>query len=188
MHSNAVCNSTLETTKITDMENFGLVLIRIGPMTSHRMTAIVLHLSGQPAYCLCHKPWTKMELQVTPCMGWHYSDIIMSAKVSQITCVSIVCSAICSDADQRKVRVTGLCEGNSPVTSGFPSQRASITESVSSIWWHHHWDHLSTSDLRERMQVYLALHVMIHNSNINYCTYFILLYQILDRMPSISQL
>ena len=107
MHSNAVCNSTLETTKITGMENFGLVLIRIGPMTSHRMTAIVLHLSGQPAYCLCHKPWTKMELQVTPCMGWHYSDVIMSAKVSQITCVSIICSAICSDADQRKHQRSG---------------------------------------------------------------------------------
>ena len=32
----------------------------------------------------------------------HYSDIIMSAMVSQITGVSIVCSALCSGADQRK--------------------------------------------------------------------------------------
>ena len=30
--------------------------------------------------------------------------------------------------------VTGLCEGNPPVTGGFPSQRASNTENVS-IWW-----------------------------------------------------
>ena len=33
-----------------------------------------------------------------------------------------------------KVRVTGLCEGNPPVATGFPSQRASNAENVS-IWW-----------------------------------------------------
>ena len=32
-----------------------------------------------------------------------------------------------------KLRVTGLCEGNLPVTDGFPSQRASNAENVS-IW------------------------------------------------------
>ena len=36
-----------------------------------------------------------------------------------------------------KLRVTGLCEANSPVTSEFPTQRASNTENVS-IWWRHH--------------------------------------------------
>ena len=50
-----------------------------------------------------------------------------------------------------KLRVTGLCEGNSPVTSEFPAQRASNAENAS-IWWRHHgfqcicllsrqWDH-----------------------------------------------
>ena len=34
-----------------------------------------------------------------------------------------------------KLRVTGLCEGNPPVTGGFPSQTASNAENVS-IWWH----------------------------------------------------
>ena len=33
--------------------------------------------------------------------------------------------------------VTGLCEGNSPVTDEFPAQRASNAENVS-IWWRHH--------------------------------------------------
>ena len=32
----------------------------------------------------------------------HYSDVIMSAMVSEITGVSIVCYTICSGADQRK--------------------------------------------------------------------------------------
>ena len=36
-----------------------------------------------------------------------------------------------------KLRVTGLCEGNSPVTGEFPAQRASDKEKVS-IWWRHH--------------------------------------------------
>ena len=36
-----------------------------------------------------------------------------------------------------KLRVTGLCEGNSPMTGEFPAQRASNAENVS-IWWHHH--------------------------------------------------
>ena len=36
-----------------------------------------------------------------------------------------------------KLCVTGLCEGNSPVTCEFPTQRASHTENVS-IWWLHH--------------------------------------------------
>ena len=36
-----------------------------------------------------------------------------------------------------KLRVTGPCEGNPPVISGFPSQRASNAEKVF-IWWRHH--------------------------------------------------
>ena len=36
-----------------------------------------------------------------------------------------------------KLRVTGLCEGNSPVTCEFPAQRASNAENVSIRWRHH---------------------------------------------------
>ena len=36
-----------------------------------------------------------------------------------------------------KLRVTGLCVVNSPVTGEFPAQRASDAENVS-IWWRHH--------------------------------------------------
>ena len=39
-----------------------------------------------------------------------------------------------------KLRVTGLCEGNSPGTGEFPAQRASNAENVS-IWWRHHAMH-----------------------------------------------
>ena len=36
-----------------------------------------------------------------------------------------------------KLRVTGLCEGNSPGTGEFPTQMASYAENAS-IWWRHH--------------------------------------------------
>ena len=36
-----------------------------------------------------------------------------------------------------KLRVTGLCEGNSPVTGEFRAQKTSNAENVS-IWWRHH--------------------------------------------------
>ena len=36
-----------------------------------------------------------------------------------------------------KLRVTGLCAGNSPWTDEFPAQMASNAENVS-IWWRHH--------------------------------------------------
>ena len=36
-----------------------------------------------------------------------------------------------------KLRVTGLCAGNSPGTGKFPAQMAGYAENVS-IWWRHH--------------------------------------------------
>ena len=36
-----------------------------------------------------------------------------------------------------KLRVTGLCTGNSPATGEFPAQMASNVENIS-IWWRHH--------------------------------------------------
>ena len=47
------------------------------------------------------------------------------------------CLFRCRSKKTSKLRVTGLCVGNSPVTCEMPAQRASNTENVS-IWWHHH--------------------------------------------------
>ena len=43
----------------------------------------------------------------------------------------------CRSNKTSKLRVTGLCEGNSPVTVQFPAQRASKTSNFS-LWWRHH--------------------------------------------------
>ena len=64
----------------------------------------------------------------------------MTSMVSQITSLTIGYSSVYSGADQRKthkLRVTGLCEGNSLMTGEFPAQMASDAENVS-IWWRHH--------------------------------------------------
>ena len=70
---------------------------------------------------------------------FHYNDVIMSAMASQITSLTIVDSTVYSRRRSKKtskLRVTGLCAGNSPMTVKFPSQRASNAENVS-IWWRH---------------------------------------------------
>ena len=63
----------------------------------------------------------------------------MGAMASQITSLTIVYSAVHSGKTNKisKLRVTGLCAGNSPVTGEFPIQMASNAENVS-IWWRHY--------------------------------------------------
>ena len=78
-----------------------------------------------------------------------------------------------------KLHVTGLCEGNSPVTSEFPAQRTSNAEKIS-IWWCHH----AANDLHSFMisvfhhaQVCLCIYclhlefyflILINNSSVIY--------------------
>ena len=63
----------------------------------------------------------------------YYNDVIMSAMGSEIT------GRLFRRKSKKtsKLRVIGLCEGNSPVTGEFPAQRASNAENIS-IWWRHH--------------------------------------------------
>ena len=44
---------------------------------------------------------------------------------------------MCRSKKTSKLRVAGLCVGNSPGTGEFPAQMASNAENVS-IWWRHH--------------------------------------------------
>ena len=82
----------------------------------------------------CVHPWVIPIIFIN-----HFGDVIMSAMAFQITSLTLVYSTVYSGADNKKtskLRVTGLCEGNSPVTGEFPAQRASNAENVS-IWWRH---------------------------------------------------
>ena len=74
-----------------------------------------------------------------------------------------------------KLRVTGLCAGNSPGTGEFPAQMASYAENVS-IWWRHHvyltpvpvFSHespgLPTTTLHHQLTSYGALPPDVHRS------------------------
>ena len=60
------------------------------------------------------------------CLYW--VSYLLFSEVFQISGAAIVCSTVCSYADERKppkLRVTGLCAGNSPVTGSFPAQGSS---------------------------------------------------------------
>ena len=72
-----------------------------------------------------------------------------------------------------KPRVTGLCDGNSPVTGEFPSQMASNAENVS-IWWRHHdqyfagylWTRARNCLFHENMFIYIHVE---EETNIIFC-------------------
>ena len=91
-------------------------------------------------------------------------------------------SAACSDAvlskNTSKLRATGLCEANLPVTGEFPSQRPSNAENVSIRWrnhgscwnrhqeWTRHWQSFIISLLHE-----LYSERTTDALNIFHCTY-----------------
>ena len=79
--------------------------------------------------------------EIGPSTKVHYNDVIMSAMASQITSPTIVYSAVFFFRRRwkktSKLRVTGLCAGNSSMTCEFPTQMVSNAE-TGSIGWHHH--------------------------------------------------
>ena len=56
-----------------------------------------------------------------------------------------------------KFRVTELCAGNSPVTGGFPAQKASYPANVF-IWWRHH-ESLLHKDIYLTLQSIIVMNV-----------------------------
>ena len=85
----------------------------------------------------------------------HYSDVIMNTMASQTPASRHYDDVIMSVSNHQphdwllnrlfrrrskktsKLRVTGLCVGNSPGTGEFAAQMASYAE-IFSIWWRHH--------------------------------------------------
>ena len=66
----------------------------------------------------------------------HYHDVIMGAIASQITSLNRLFKR--RSKKTSKLRVTGLCAGNSPGTGKFPAQMASYAKMFPFIWWRHH--------------------------------------------------
>ena len=63
----------------------------------------------------------------------------MSVMVCQITCNSIVCTTACSSKKIYNVCIIGLCEGNLPLKTVFPSQSTSNAANISTPLCHISW-------------------------------------------------
>ena len=75
-----------------------------------------------------------------------------------------------------KLRVTGLCVGNSQVTGEFPAQMASNAENVS-IWWRHHrllW--VASNRWHLISSLCHIIKVSMFNGNLTYCVLIQLLW------------
>ena len=118
---------------------------------------IYIQHDKQGSFCACAQPvrrrYTVHKIIFTTWLNiWkilfvhsHYNDVIMGAMDSQITSLMIVYRLFRHRLKKSpKLRVTGLCEGNSPVTGEFPTQRASYAENVSDWWRHNDSPHLWT--------------------------------------------
>ena len=85
-------------------------------------------------------PCTQIGLCMPCANQYHYNNVIMNAIACQITASRFFTQALIQahiKEKKSKLRVTGPCEGNSPVTGEFPAQGASNAENVS-IWWLNH--------------------------------------------------
>ena len=95
---------------------------------------------GVVVVCVCVCVWGGggMDNAANPWYAYmlsHYSDVMMGAIASQITSLTI--GLLNRIFRTSKLRVTGLCAGNSPGTGEFPTLMASNAENVS-IWWRYH--------------------------------------------------
>ena len=68
--------------------------------------------------------------------GYHCSDVMMSAMASNHWRPDCMLNRLFRHRSKKtsKLRVTGLCEGNSPITGEFPAQMACNAENVSIRW------------------------------------------------------
>ena len=65
-----------------------------------------------------------------------------------------------------KLRITALCEGNSPVTGEYPAQMASNAENVS-IWWRHH-ELFSNIYSSQKLHIFLSYCFSVYVLMLNY--------------------
>ena len=67
-----------------------------------------------------------------------------------------------------KLHVTGICEGNPPVTGDFPPQRVTNVENVLISWRHHGWFNLAAlTDIR---WIILIVFTSVEILSISFCT------------------
>ena len=95
----------------------------------------------------------------------HYNDVTMGSIASQITSLTIVYSAVYSDADQRKYQSSAslaFVQGIHRAPGEFPAQMASNAKNVS-IWWRHHVSQCSSRSCHDWFWRSLRLYPHCHH-------------------------
>ena len=116
---------------VTEIKQNGENLAFVVPHTEFPLTIV--------GDCLIETWWALNQNQQI--IMWLYnSDVTWESygisNHQQLNCSSTACSVL----HQRKHQISvllALCEGNPPVTGGFPSQRASDAEIISILCYHH---------------------------------------------------
>ena len=86
-------------------------------------------------------PWSEWYRFLVPIpLQWRHSEREGLSNHRRLECL-FNCLFRRRLKETSKLRVTGLCEGNPPVTGGFLSQRVGNAKNVS-IWWRHHDLHI----------------------------------------------
>ena len=127
----ALCYDMITSNWITDTWNLHRFCVVTKKLLEELGTPCELPLAKIHCCYLVAAIFTQSR-SVTINYTYHYNDVIMNAMTLQITGVSIIYSKKIS-----KLHVTGLWQGNSPMTGEFPALRASNVDNFS-IWWRHH--------------------------------------------------
>ena len=105
------------------------------PLWRHFNDAIVCHI-GSSYFCVVSVTWCFQWCIQTYPLRWHHNgcDGVSNHQLNDCLLNRLFRR---SSRKTSKLRVTGLCAGNSPGTGELPTQMASKAENVS-IWWRHH--------------------------------------------------
>ena len=107
---------------------------------SHLIAFLVIHPGFMMHMCIgssngLSPVWLQAIHYLDP-LQWRHNELDCVSNHQPHDCLLNWISR-CRSEKTSRLRVTGLCAGNSPVIGEFPAQRASNAENVS-IWWRHH--------------------------------------------------
>ena len=83
-----------------------------------------------------------------PSIQWRHNEHASVSNHQRLHCL-LNCRFRHRSKETSKLRVTGLCVGNSPATGEFPAQKASNAENVY-IWWRHHVKTMLGGNIQKR--------------------------------------
>ena len=105
-----------------------------------------------------------------PSLLWHHNERNGVSNHQPQDCL-LKCLFWHRSKKTSKLCIAGLCEGNSPVTCEFPTQRACNVENVS-IWWCHHVDITwSIPALWGRTWLQVSVNIVVEKQRSMVCQY-----------------